>query len=168
MRAAFLEETRVEVCGVRNAHTHLFYCRGARGEENECLLNVNIKLSARRVPVSHFVARFFHPRFYYYVLRSCMMRTEFLLMCCWLSKLGRKCEFRLVVWFRNRERMCVIKFTLDFMASNARLDSSYFLFWLFACSLPAHVCGFDIEFMTPSARGLIYVRDNFPIRATGC
>jgi hypothetical protein len=57
--------------------------------------------------------------------------------------------------------MCVIKFTPNFIVSNARLDSSYFQFWLFAFLSLSHVCGFIIEFMTPSARGLIYVEDNF-------
>jgi hypothetical protein len=54
--------------------------------------------------------------------------------------------------------MCVIKFTRSFIVSNARLDSSYFHFGLFAFLPP---CGFNIGFMTPSVRVLIYVEDNF-------
>lgn len=125
------QETRVErrATSAMHIHTHLFYCPGARGEENKCLLNVNIKHHERRVPVSHLVGCVSTPYAFIFTLA---WWTEFFL-------LGLKCEFTFTqAW--NRERMYVIKFTPNFIVSNARLDSSYFQFSLFSLPLSIPAC----------------------------
>jgi hypothetical protein len=58
------EETRVALraASVMRTYTHLFYCPGARGEENKCLLNVNIKHETRASQSLGSST----PRFYFY------------------------------------------------------------------------------------------------------